>query len=127
MNQYYAYKQASVNTASPSRLLVMLYDGLLRFMDQAVANLEVNKIEHAHKALIRAQDIVLELQSTLDREKSLEVSQNLHDLYLFFNSKLTDANREKNAEYVKDIRKLVQELRDAFAQAERELAQEGQD
>jgi len=125
MNPHDVYKQASVAT-SPGKLVVMLYDGLLKFMDEAAGKIDQKDIEGAHKALLRAQDIVLELRSTLAIDEAPELGQNLYDLYSFMYGKLVDANRLKESVPIAEIRPVVTELRDAFAQAETELSVERQ-
>ncbi len=115
------YKQASVNTATPGRLLLMLYDGLIRFMNEAGLALKENQTEKAHRALIRAQEIVLELRSTLDYDKAPELCDSLHSLYTYFYEKLIEANRAKSSAPVDEITGMVKELRDAFRQAEQQL------
>ncbi|GGJ11365.1 flagellar protein FliS [Alicyclobacillus cellulosilyticus] len=126
MNPLQVYKQAGVNTASKEHLVVMLYDGLLRFLAEAKAAIDEKRIEAAHKALIRAQDIVLELQRTLDHAKAPQLAENLDALYSFFFKQLVEANRKKSRAEIESIEPLIQELRDAFAQAERQLAAERQ-
>ncbi|MCL6547316.1 MAG: flagellar export chaperone FliS [Alicyclobacillus sp.] len=119
-----AYRQASVNTASPSRLVVMLYDGLLRFMNQAAEAADQGQIETVHRNLLRAQDIVLELRSSLDHSKAPVLCSNLNDLYAYFYSRLVDANRLKSSEPIREILPMVQSLRDAWAEADRQLSME---
>lgn len=120
------YKQASVNTAPPSRLLLMLFDGLLRFIHQGEMAIKAKQAEEAHKALLKAQDIVLELRSTLDKEKAPELCETLYDLYTYFYQKLIEANTKKDAQPLQEIEGFIKELRDAFQQAERKLAGERQ-
>ena len=121
------YKQASVNTAPPSRLVIMLFDGLLRFMSEADLALQERENEKAHRALIRAQDIILELRSTLNREIAPELCDSLHNLYTFFYEKLIEANRTKSGKPLAEITGMVRELRNSFQQAEQQLlaAREG--
>lgn len=120
------YKQASVNTATPSRLLLMLFDGLLRYIHQGEMAIKERDIEMAHHALVKAQGIVLELRSTLDDEKAPELCQSLRELYTYFYQELIEANARKNAQPLWQIQGFIQELRDAFMQAERKLGGERQ-
>lgn len=126
MNPLNAYKNTSVNTAPPGRLLVMLYDGLVRFAEQAREAMRAEDIETAHKKLVRCQDIVLELRSTLDHDKSPELCDNLEALYTYMYTKLVDANRTKNINYLDEVLPMMTELRDAFSTADRLSTSEGQ-
>jgi flagellar protein FliS len=126
LNPFDAYKNASVNTASPGKLLIMLYDGLIRFLEQAKEAITAGQVETAHNKLIRCQDIVLELRSTLDHEKAPELCDNLAALYTFMYSKLVDANRTKDISHLSEIAPMIKELRDAFALAERQATLERQ-
>jgi flagellar protein FliS len=126
LNPFDAYKNASVNTASPGKLLIMLYDGLIRFLEQAKEAIIAGQVETAHKKLIRCQDIVLELRSTLDHEKAPELCDNLAALYTYMYSKLVDANRTKDVSHLNEIAPMIKELRDAFALAERQSTLERQ-
>ncbi len=74
------YKQNAVFTATPEELTLMLFEGAIKFMNIAKYSIEKRDIEKAHEALIRAQDIVIELSSTLNME--YEISNNLKRLYL---------------------------------------------
>lgn len=121
------YKQSSVNTAPPGKLVIMLYDGLLRFMNEASDAISSNQVEKAHFSLVKAQDIVLELRSTLNMNAAPEIAENLYNLYSFFYSKLVDANREKSTQHLSDIRGMLVDLRDAFVQADKQLVAEGRE
>ncbi|MBX5436699.1 MAG: flagellar export chaperone FliS [Alicyclobacillaceae bacterium] len=121
-----AYKQVGIHTTPKERLLIMLFDGLLKFVAQAKTAIDAHQVEAAHNALIRAQDIVLELQRTLDHSQAPELAENLDALYTYFYKQLVEANRRKSREVLDGIEPLIRDLRDAFAQAERQLAAERQ-
>lgn len=110
-----AYQQTSVQTASPERLLIMLYDGLIRFINVAGNALDSGDLPNAHANLIYAQDIVLELRSSLKSE--YEISKSLHDLYDFVLRKLIEANVTKDVAVVREIQPIVEELKDTWVQA----------
>lgn len=124
MHPHNVYRQVGIATESRERLVVMLFDGLLKFMAQAKTAIDARQIEAAHNALIRAQDIVLELQRTLDHSQAPELAANLDALYSYFFKQLVEANRQKSRAAVEEIEPFVLELRDAFAQAEQQLAAE---
>ncbi|HWR41378.1 MAG TPA: flagellar export chaperone FliS [Patescibacteria group bacterium] len=105
----------SVMTASPEKLTLMLYDGALRFMNDAVRHIEEGKIDKAHKANTRTQDIFVELMSTLNM--SYEISNNLMQLYSFVLDSLIQANVKKDAKILQDMIGLTQEFRNTWAEA----------
>ena len=109
------YVENTVMTATPEELTLMLYDGAIKFENKAAAYMETNEIEKAHNAIIRAQDIFTELMHTLNMDYDL--SQNLHSLYDFIRSSLTQANVKKDAGLLKEMLSLTRELRDTWAEA----------
>jgi flagellar protein FliS len=78
-NVYLQYKENSILTASPEELVLMLYNGLVKFLLQAMKAMEDKEIEKANTAVKRAQDIVVELQASLD--KKYELSKGLDLIY----------------------------------------------
>ena len=114
-NPYQQYQQQNVNTASPGELVVMLYDGCIRFIKQAVERINNNNMQEAHDAIIRAQDIILEFMSTLDM--NYEISQNLLALYDYMHGQLIEANIQKDADILQEVLELLTELRDTWAEA----------
>lgn len=114
-NPYQQYQQNAVQSADPGDLVVMLYDGLVRFLKLAVKSLEDNDKEAANNALIKSQDIVSYLNETLDRR--FEISRNLAALYDFMSRQLVSANIKKEIKLVEEVLGLAQELRDTWRQA----------
>lgn len=117
-NSYQQYQQNSIFTARPEELTLMLYNGAIKFLNMAKMNIEQNEIENAHNNIIRAEDIILELMSTLDMQ--YEVSNNLYQLYDFMNNWLIQANFHKldgGVKKIDDVLKLLQDLRDTWAEA----------
>ncbi|MFW5736973.1 MAG: flagellar export chaperone FliS, partial [Halanaerobium sp.] len=104
------YKQMQIKTASPGKLLLMLYQGALKFMKLAKKNIKEGKIEESHKNIIKAQDIILELQNTLDKENGGEIAVQLESLYDFIYRELIQANLNKNTKYLDNVIPLIEEL-----------------
>ena len=75
INPYQQYKENSILTASPEELVLMLYNGILRFTEEAKIAIGNKNFERANNSIIRAQDIVSELSATLDME--YDISKNL--------------------------------------------------
>lgn len=118
-NPYQIYQDRAAQTASPAHLLLMLFDGAIRFSREAIPAIKKGDIPLAHAKINRVQDIINELIITLDREQGGEIAENLMLLYEYISRRLMEANVTKNPEIVKEVIALVQELRDGFAEAAR--------
>ena len=118
---YQAYQTNSVQTASPEQLVVMLYDGCLKFLRRAEAAAQNGARPQCTQALSRANAIVMELNATLDMERGGEIASNLRSIYLFLTRHLMEASREVSAEKIAQAIPMVADLRDAFAQAARQM------
>ncbi len=108
---YRAYHQTSIGTADQLTLIIMLYEGLERFLKKAQVKIRENNIEEAHNYLVRSKDIVNELLSTLKVDQGGDVGQNLKELYLFLFKKIAEANIKKDAKIVNEILTTVTTLR----------------
>jgi flagellar protein FliS len=106
-----AYVDASRSTASPAQLLCLVYDRLLLDLERADANLTAGISPHMH--LVHAQDIVMELLSTLDRSV-WDGAQGLAGIYVYLHTQLVNANVRRDAALVAECRALVAPLRDAW-------------
>ena len=110
------YLQDSVNTASPGRLLLMLYDRLVLDLTLGEDALRSGEREQGHERLTHAQDIVLELRTTLDVE-AWSGAPALANLYGYLIIELIGANVQRDADRVAACRTLVEPLRDAWREA----------
>jgi len=110
------YVGDSVTTASPGRLVTMLYDRLVRDLVTAEAALAAADLEAANNNLIHAQEIVWELAAGLDPTK-WSGGPALAALYQFMLAELLEANVKKDADKVVSVRNLVEPLADAWRQA----------
>ena len=111
-----AYKQSSVLTAPPERLVVMLYDGALRFLARAAVAMREQGPVAAAQPIQRAQAIIEELLSTLDMEQGGEVAERLQAIYVFCLRELPDAQLKRDDVKIDQVAGLLRELRDAWAQ-----------
>mgnify|MGYP000943702767 CR=1 FL=1 len=109
-NALQTYKQVQVSTASEGELVLMLFDGAIRFANQALSCLKQSDLAGANDKLLKAQDVVYELILALDLETG-EVAQNLYRLYMFINRTLVQANVTKDPELVQQAVRLMTELR----------------
>jgi flagellar protein FliS len=115
------YQTQSVLTASPGQLVLMLYDGGLRFLGQAHAALEAGpedprRIETINRNLQKAQNIIAELQGAIDHKAGGQVAANLDQLYDYYNRRLLEANLKKDLAPVVEVERLLRDLRDAWAE-----------
>jgi len=114
-NAYAQYKENTVYTASPEELTLMLYNGLVKFILQAVKAVEDKNMPKAHESIIRAQDIISEFQATLNMK--YEVSKGLSTMYEYMQKRLLDANIKKDSEILNEVLGYAKELRDTWTQA----------
>ena len=115
------YMGDTVTTASPQRLLVMLYDRLALDLERAEQALTTGDRSIANEQLQHAQEIVLELQASL-RVDIWDGGPRLAALYTWLLTELMRANVKGNVRAVADCRKIVEPLRDAWREAAASLA-----
>ena len=114
-NPYGAYERANVQTADQRRLILMMYDGAIRFMQKGAQRIEVNDVEAAHNYLVRARNVVSELLSTLRPEKAGEMGENLKRLYVYIFNRLVEANLTKDKSIVDESIRLMDTLREGWS------------
>ncbi|QSZ27008.1 flagellar export chaperone FliS [Aceticella autotrophica] len=115
INPYQQYKENSILTASPEELVLMLYNGILRFTEEAKIAIENKDFERANNSIIRAQDIVSELSATLDME--YDISKNLYSMYDYIMRRLIEANLKKDISILDEVKELVKDLKEAWSEA----------
>ena len=118
---YQAYHHNAVATAAPEQLVVMLFDGALRFSRRAVTAFEAGQLPQATQAIGRVTSIVNELNATLDTEAGGEIARNLRSIYGFVNRHLVEAIQLADPDRVRQAATLLAELREAFAEASKEV------
>jgi flagellar protein FliS len=111
-----AYTTSSVLTASPEQLVVMLYDGAIRFLGQGATAMRDGDRERARDRIGRAQAIVDELNMALDMGYG-EVPERLRSIYLFCKRQLHEATCECDPEKLAVVQRLLAPLRDAWDDA----------
>ena len=109
------YAREAVTTASPAKLVTLLYDRLLKDLNDAEAGLGARDIQATHNALTHAQDILWEFHSTLDTSVWKE-GENLKRIYEWAIDMLMNANMEKNLQRVVDVREVLEPLAEAWHQ-----------
>jgi flagellar protein FliS len=111
-----AYYQTHVQSRSPLELVVMLYDGALRFCDQAATAMDAGDMTSKAVAMSRAFAILAELQNTLNVTEGGDVARQLDALYAHMHDRLIDANVQRSSVPIRDVMRLLTPLRDAWAQ-----------
>ena len=117
MNTYaspQAYRSNSVMTASPGQLVVMLYDGAVRFLKQAELAFGEGALVHAGERIAKAEAIVDELLVTLDLEQGGEIAERLQAIYVFCKRLMIEARVERSPDKLVRTAGLLLELREAF-------------
>jgi len=114
------YRANSVLTASPGQLVLMLYDGALRALAisrEAFARPpeDFSRIATINQQLLKAQNIIGELQDTLNLQAGGEFARTMHRLYDYYNRRLIEANLRKQVEPVIEVERLLGEVRNAWA------------
>ncbi|ETT49978.1 flagellin-specific chaperone flis [Paenibacillus sp. FSL R7-269] len=112
---YDKYRQSSVQTSTPAQLVMMLYDGAIRFAKTAIEGLNKQDLEKSNLNFGKAQTILSELMSTLDFK--YEVSKNLYSLYEYTNHLLVEANIHKSVDKAQEAIGYLVDLRETWLQA----------
>jgi flagellar protein FliS len=113
-----SYLKNQVMGASPIKLVVMLYEGSIRSMKMAKAAIEKQDIVQAHTQLVKAQNIIAELKSSVNTDVDVTISQNLINLYDFCNEQLLQANLNKDSSLVDNAINTMSELLASWKQLE---------
>ena len=108
------YRRTEIQSRTPLELVVMLYDGLLRYMSEARDATARRDIPARRRAVSRALAIVSELQSTLDMEAGGSVAQSLDALYAFVSERLTQASFKQDPRPVDEAIRVVTTLREGW-------------
>lgn len=117
-NPYSVYTSVQAETAPRGSLVVMLYQGAIRFGRTAVEAIRRNDLDAAHSALVRMQEIVSELRCTLDRAVG-EIADRLDAIYEYSSRRLIEANVKKDPEIVEEVVTLLMDLLPAWVEAAR--------
>ncbi|WP_305046392.1 flagellar export chaperone FliS [Geoalkalibacter sp.] len=118
MNAYLNhYRSTQVQTASPEQILVMLYDGAIRFLNLASTAMESGDYAVKIKNIDKTLAIIAELSATLNHEVGGEIAANLAALYDFMMREIPRANVKNDPKVLVPVLNILNELRDAWVQA----------
>ena len=113
-NPYNQYKKSSIQTASQGKLILMMYEGAIKFLNIAIEHITLKRYDIVNSNIIKTQDIITELMLALNLEVGGDIAKNLYSLYDYMNRRLVEANIKKNEEIAKEILKLLLELKEAW-------------
>ena len=112
---YSQYRETQIMTASQGKLVVLLYEGAIKFIDAALGALEKKNYENVNNSLLRAQDILTELALSINFDVG-EIASKMYNLYMYFNRKLVEANIRKEKEPMLEVREMLGSLLEAWRQ-----------
>jgi flagellar protein FliS len=112
-----AYRRTEAQSASPIQLIVMLYDGALRFLSDARAAQQTGDLPRRAHAMRRVAAIVAECQSTLDLERGGTLAADLDRLYSYISARLLDVTVNRDPSAIDEVHKLMTTLRNGWAEA----------
>jgi len=113
------YKTVQMNTSSPGELLLLLQDGLFRFLTEAGAALRRGDRAVAGERIGRSHDILSELVTSLKPSVAPELCANLEGIYLFCMGRIVEANLHQDAARIDDVLRILAPLREAWILAVR--------
>ena len=106
------YQKNAVQTASPAKLTLMLYDGAVKFTNIAIEAIEAGDIEKAHNNIVKAQNIIVEFRSTLDVK--YPVAKDFDVVYDYIYRRLVEANMKKDKDILVEALKHIKTMRDTW-------------
>lgn len=118
---YQVYQKNKYETASPHKLILLLYDGALSNITRAQQALDAKQTVEANRHILKSQDIINELLACLNEEQGGEIAQNLKNLYFYMVQRLVQANVRKQKDPLIEVEGLLRSLRDTWAQIGKEV------
>ena len=115
-NPYQKYKQTAIMSASKDQILLMLYEGAIRFTKMAITATNQNNVPERGKNIMRAYDIILEFQASLDHSVAGDLPQQLENLYIYMLEQYTKANMTGNMDALKSCLQVLENLYQGWSQ-----------
>jgi flagellar protein FliS len=116
MNRSSVYKEIAISTASPTNLVVLLYQGALRFLREAVDDINRQDYVHKRQSIDRAAAIVQYLQVTLDTEKGQDIARELNRLYTYITARIYEGSSKLDCKPLEEVIKLLETLLSGWEQ-----------
>lgn len=117
---YGNYRENQITTASRGQLLLMTYDGMLRFLEEGRRAMAESRYDVQSSNITKAQALLLDLVSSLDHTAAPELAKNLDRLYRYLYDRLTTANVKDDEKALTEVAGILADLRQAWAEAERQ-------
>jgi len=111
---YHAYQRNMYETASPHKLILLLYNAAITNIQRAEKALDDKKIEDSNRYNLKAQEIIYELMACLNEEQGGQIAQNLKQIYFYCANQLVQANVRKDRFLLEEVERLIDELRQAW-------------
>lgn len=119
-NPWQSYRQAATKTATPGQLVLMLFDGALRFLDRALVGFDLEDPLESNMTIsnniLKAQEIIRELNVSLNMDQGGDFAITMRRLYNYYDLSLSQSNLKKDPAGVKLVIRLLTTIRDAWAQ-----------
>lgn len=113
-NAFFKYQTQQIMTASPARLVCLLYDRAILSLKEAIAAIEAGKVEGRWRANKRAIEIVTHMWATLDVERGGEIAKNLSDLFSYIVTRLPEVDFQNDPTPAREVIELLEPLRDSW-------------
>lgn len=114
---YSAYANNKVSTASSADLVLMLYEGAIKFCNIAIVAIENKEIEKAHNNIMKVQNIIQEFQITLDYKYA--TANDFNEVYTYLLQRLREANMKKDKAILEEVLKHLRTMRDTWKEVMR--------
>ncbi len=115
-NPHQKYKETAIMSASKEKVMLMLYEGAIRFTKMAIQAAENNNIPERGKNILKAYDIILEFQASLNHNVAGDLPKQLDQLYAYMLEQYSKANMTGNIESLQSCQKVLENLYDGWNQ-----------
>lgn len=126
-NPYQRYKQTAILSASKEQVMLMLYEGAIRFTKIAIQAAKDNNIPERGKNILKAYDIILEFQASLNHNVAGDLPKQLDQLYTYMLDQYSKANMTGNVEALESCLKVLENLYDGWNQVINKTQKSGND
>ena len=123
-NAYAQYNNNKIMTASPAERTLMLYEGAIKFCNRAIDAVERKDIARAHKNIIKVENIIDYLRTTLDMKYA--VAQDFENIYVYIHKRLIEANTKKDVKILEEVNDHLRSTRDTWKNVMRMNRERGQ-
>ena len=117
MNAYAQYNNSKILTASPAELVLMLYEGAVKFCNIAIMGIEQNDVQKAHDNIVKVERIVDHFRATLDMK--YPVAKDFDRIYVYLQKRLLEANVSKDKDILEEVAEHLRSMRDTWKEVMR--------